>query len=150
MLSVKAENITLINLSLTRQVRKKMIYHTRGEHVNYYTRDTILKFEVWRCVISDLFMRLVQLKRRLSTDSTIIDGQVIYQDMRGIIRIRKSKDRQRSTVNTHTTKDRLTRTPINTGDEGAAFCHCCNYFFLLTGICLTFSIVICCTFLPNW
>jgi regulator of RNase E activity RraA len=36
-------------------------------------------------------MRLVQLKRRSSTDSTITDGQVIYQDTRGIIRIRKSK-----------------------------------------------------------
>jgi hypothetical protein len=45
MLSVKAENIKLINLSLTRQGRKKIIYHTRGEHVNYYTRDAILKFE---------------------------------------------------------------------------------------------------------
>jgi regulator of RNase E activity RraA len=32
---------------------------------------------------------------RFSTDLTIIDGQVIYQDTRGIIRIRKSKkDRQ--------------------------------------------------------
>ena len=40
-------------------------------------------------------MRLVQQKRRSSIDSTIIDGHVIYQDTRGIIRIRKSKkDRQ--------------------------------------------------------
>ena len=45
MLSVKAENIKFINLSLTQQGRKKIIYHTRGEHVNYYTRDAILKFE---------------------------------------------------------------------------------------------------------
>jgi len=45
MLSVKAENIKLINLSLTRQGRKKIIYHIRGEYVNYYTRDTVLKFE---------------------------------------------------------------------------------------------------------
>jgi hypothetical protein len=45
MLSVKAENIIFINLNLTRQGRKKIIYHTRGEHVNYYTRDAALKFE---------------------------------------------------------------------------------------------------------
>ena len=40
-------------------------------------------------------MWLVQLKRRSSIASTISDEQVIYQDTRGIIKIRKSKkDRQ--------------------------------------------------------
>jgi len=29
----------------------------------------------------------------------------------------KKKDKQRSTKHTHTTKDRVTRTPLNTGDE---------------------------------
>ena len=45
MLSVKGENIKFLNLRLTRQWRKNIIYHTRGEHVNYYTRDAVLKYE---------------------------------------------------------------------------------------------------------
>jgi len=48
-------------------------------------------------------------------------------DTKGVVRIRKSKDRQhngqtkkdkqRYTKHTHKTKDRVTRTPLNTGCE---------------------------------
>jgi len=53
-----------------------------------------------------------------------------FEDTKGVIRIRKSKkqttqwpkekgqkDKQRSTKHTHKTKDRVTRTPLNTGAE---------------------------------
>jgi hypothetical protein len=49
-----------------------------------------------------------------------------FKDTKGVIRIRKSKNRkhngqkknkQRSTKHTHKTKDRVTRTPIKTGGE---------------------------------
>ena len=54
-----------------------------------------------------------------------------FEDIKGIIRIRISKkdkhhygqkkkvqkDKQRSTKHTHKTKDRITRTPLKTGDE---------------------------------
>jgi hypothetical protein len=45
MLSVKAENVKFLNLRLTRQWRKNIIYHTRGENVTYYTRDAVFKIE---------------------------------------------------------------------------------------------------------
>ena len=45
MLSVKGENIKFLNLHLTRQWRKNIIYHTRGENVTYYTRDAVFKIE---------------------------------------------------------------------------------------------------------
>jgi hypothetical protein len=45
-----------------------------------------------------------------------------FEDTKGVIRIRKSKDRQqkkmdkhRSTKHPHKTKDRVTRTPLKTG-----------------------------------
>ena len=48
-----------------------------------------------------------------------------FEDNKGVIRIRKSKDthlngqqeKQRSTKHTHRTKDRVTRTPLKTGVE---------------------------------
>jgi len=54
-----------------------------------------------------------------------------FEDTKGVIRIRKSKkdrrhngqkkngqkDKQRSTKQTHKTKDRVTRTPLKTGGE---------------------------------
>ena len=50
-----------------------------------------------------------------------------FEDTKGVIRIRKSKDRQhndqkkkdkqRSTKHTHKTKDRVTRTALKTGGE---------------------------------
>jgi len=50
-----------------------------------------------------------------------------FEDTKGAIRIRKSttqwpkekgqKDKQRSTKHTHKTKDRVTRTPLNTGGQ---------------------------------
>ena len=52
----------------------------------------------------------------------------MFEDIKGVIRIRKSsknrehngqkkKDKQRSTRHTHKTKDRVTQTPLKTGDE---------------------------------
>ena len=50
----------------------------------------------------------------------------MFEDTKGVIRIRKSKkdrqhsgqkDKQRSTKNTHKTKNRVTRTPLKTGGE---------------------------------
>jgi hypothetical protein len=38
------------------------------------------------------------------------------EDTKGVIRIRKSKDK-RSTKHTHKTKDRVTRTPLKTNGE---------------------------------
>jgi hypothetical protein len=49
-----------------------------------------------------------------------------FEDTKGVIRIRKSKknrkyngqkDKQQSTAHTHKTKDRVTRTPLNTEGE---------------------------------
>ena len=48
-----------------------------------------------------------------------------FEDTKGVIRIRKSKDKQdkgqndkqRSTKHTHKTKDRVTRTPLKPGGE---------------------------------
>ena len=50
-----------------------------------------------------------------------------FEDIKGVIKIRKSKDRQhngrrkkdkqRYTKHTHNTKDRVTRTPLKTGAE---------------------------------
>jgi hypothetical protein len=52
-----------------------------------------------------------------------------FEDTKGVIRIRKSKDRQqkkmdkhRSTKHPHKTKDRVTRTPLKTGMWGELRC----------------------------
>ena len=57
----------------------------------------------------------------------MVHVQEEFEDIKGVIRIRKSKnrqhngqrkinkDKQRSTKHTHTTKDRVTRTPLKTG-----------------------------------
>jgi hypothetical protein len=58
-------------------------------------------------------------------------GQEEFEDTKGVIRIRiskknrqhndqKKKDKQRSTKHTHKTKDRVTRTPLNTGLNAGA------------------------------
>ena len=63
------------------------------------------------------------------------------EDTKGVIRIRiskkdrqhngqKKKDKQRSTKHTQKTKDRVTRTPLKSGDElrcsGRVSSSCCN------------------------
>ena len=70
----------------------------------------------------------------LSDYCIIYDIVEEFEDIKGVIRIRKSKnrqhngqikvqkDKQRSTKHTHKTNDRVTRTPLKTGGE----LRCCG------------------------
>ena len=71
-------------------------------------------------------LRNCQEKNNPDTKSTVVQEE--FEDTKGVIRIRKSKkdrqlngqkkrDKQRPTKRTHKTKNRVTRTPLETGGE---------------------------------